>query len=106
LSPSLRVSWIRRISGGTTDIQKDLTWLMIAGFCGVCHLKRALWRIKAETIRKVNQRSDQWIEGGVTTIAVSGLLTISWRVYMGGKIPFGRHGPESLGLRSCARGSS
>jgi len=30
----------------------------------------------------------QWIEGGATTIAVSGLLTISWRVYTAGKIPF------------------
>ncbi len=37
-----------------------------------------------KTTEKVNQRSDQWIEVGVTTIAVSGLLTISWRVYTQG----------------------
>jgi hypothetical protein len=67
-------------------------------------LKRALWRIKAETIRKVNQRSGQWIEGGVTAIAVSGLLTISWRVYIEGKIPFGSAWPGILGVAVVCAG--
>jgi hypothetical protein len=47
---------------------------------------------------KVNQRSAQWIEGGVTTIVVSGLLTISWRVYTVGKIPFWSAWPGILGV--------
>jgi len=42
---------------------------------------------KEKTAGKVNiQRSDQWFVGGFTTILVSGLLTISWRVYTVGKI--------------------
>ena len=53
---------------------------------------------KAKTIGKVNQRSDQWIEGGITTIVVSGLLTISWRVYTAGKIPFWSAWPGILGV--------
>jgi len=53
---------------------------------------------KAKTTGNVNQRSDQWIEGGVTTIVVSGLLTISWRVYTAGKIPFWSAWPGILGV--------
>jgi hypothetical protein len=56
--------------------------------------------VKAKTTGKANnQRSDQWIEGGFTTIVVSGLLTISRRVYTAGKIPFWSAWPESLGSR-------
>jgi hypothetical protein len=48
---------------------------------------------------KVNdQRSDQWFVGGFTTILVSGLLTISWRVYTVGKIPFWSAWPGILGV--------
>lgn len=53
---------------------------------------------KVKTTGKINQRSDQWIEGGVTTIVVSGLLTISWRVYTAGKIPFWSAWPGILGV--------
>jgi hypothetical protein len=59
---------------------------------------------KAEVTGKVNQRSDQWIEGGVTTIVVSGLLTISWRVYTAGKIPFWSAWPGILGVAVVAAG--
>src|SRR5579862_2803843 len=53
---------------------------------------------KGKTTRKVIQRSDQWVEAGVTTIVVSGLLTISWRVYTAGKIPFWSAWPGILGV--------
>ena len=60
---------------------------------------------KAETTGKVNQRSDQWLEGGVTTIVVSGLLTISWRAYTAGKkIPFWSAWPGILGVAVVAAG--
>ena len=36
---------------------------------------------KEKTTGKVIQKSDQWVETGVTTDVVRGLLTISWRVY-------------------------
>ena len=55
---------------------------------------------------KASQRSLQWVEGGVTTIVVSALLAISWRVYTVGRYLFGPHGPESLGLQSWAQVSS
>jgi len=45
-----------------------------------------------------DQRSDQWFVGGFTTILVSGLLTISWRVYTVGKIPFWSAWPGILGV--------
>lgn len=48
--------------------------------------------------RKANRRSGQWIEGGVTTVAVSALLTISWRAYTVGKILFWRAWPGVLGV--------
>jgi len=54
---------------------------------------------KEKTQGKVNsQRSDQWFVGGFTTILVSGLLTISWRVYTAGKIPFWSAWPGILGV--------
>ena len=54
---------------------------------------------KEKTEGKVNdQRSDQWFVGGFTTILVSGLLTISWRVYTVGKIPFWSAWPGILGV--------
>jgi hypothetical protein len=59
---------------------------------------------KAEVTGKSNQRSDQWIEAGVTTIVVSGLLTISWRVYTAGKIPFWSAWPGILGVAVVAAG--
>ena len=63
--------------------------------------------VKEKAAGKVDdQRSDQWFAGGFTTILVSGLLKISWRVYTTGKIPFGRQGPESLGSQSWAQVSS
>jgi len=39
-----------------------------------------------------------WIENGLTIIGVSGLLTISWRVYTVGKIPFWSAWPGILGV--------
>jgi hypothetical protein len=58
---------------------------------------------RAKATGKVNQRSDQWIEGGVTTLVVSGLLTISWRVYTAGEIPFWSAWPGILGFAvACA----
>jgi len=59
---------------------------------------------RAKTTGNVNQRSDQWIEGGVTTIVVSGLLTISWRVYTAGKIPFWSAWPGILGVAVVCAG--
>ena len=54
---------------------------------------------KEKTAGKVSvQRSDQWFVGGFTTILVSGLLTISWRVYTAGKIPFWSAWPGILGV--------
>ncbi len=57
-----------------------------------------------KTTEKVDQRSIQWIEGGVTTIAVSGLLTISWRVYTAGKVPFWSAWPGILGVAVVVAG--
>jgi uncharacterized membrane protein YdcZ (DUF606 family) len=57
-----------------------------------------------QTTEKVDQRSVQWIEGGVVTIAVSLLLTISWRAYTAGKIPFWSAWPGILGVAVVAAG--
>jgi uncharacterized membrane protein HdeD (DUF308 family) len=57
-----------------------------------------------KTMEKVEQRSVQWFEAGVTTIAVSGLLTISWRVYIAGKIPFWSAWPGILGIAVVVAG--
>jgi hypothetical protein len=59
---------------------------------------------KEKTTVKVIQRSDQWIEAGAITIVVSGLLTISWRVYTAGKIPFWSAWPGILGVAVAAAG--
>ncbi len=54
---------------------------------------------KADTTGEVtNQRSDRWFVAGVTTSLVSGLLTISWRVYTVGKVPFWSAWPGILGV--------
>jgi hypothetical protein len=53
---------------------------------------------------KAGQKSLQWIEAGVTTIAVSGLLTISWRAYTAGKIPFWSAWPGILGVAVVVAG--
>jgi hypothetical protein len=60
--------------------------------------------VKAKTTGKVNQRSDRWFVGGFTTILVSGLLTISWRVYTVGKIPFWSAWPAILGVAVVGAG--
>jgi hypothetical protein len=57
-----------------------------------------------KTTEKVDQRSVQWIEGGVVTIVVSGLLTISWRAYTAGKIPFWSAWPGILGVAVVVAG--
>ena len=57
-----------------------------------------------KTTEQVGQRSVRWIEGGVTTIVVSGLLTISWRVYTAGKIPFWSAWPGILGVAVVVAG--
>lgn len=53
---------------------------------------------------KSDQRSLQWIQGGATTIAVSALLTISWRAYTAGKIPFWSAWPGILGIAVVVAG--
>jgi hypothetical protein len=59
---------------------------------------------KANASGKVNQRSDRWFATGVTTIIVSGLLTISWRIYTVGKIPFWSAWPAILGVAVVGAG--
>jgi hypothetical protein len=54
--------------------------------------------VEEKTTGKVIRSSGQWIEGGATTIAVSALLTISWRAYTAGKIPFWSAWPGILGI--------
>lgn len=58
----------------------------------------------AKTKGNVNQRSDQWITVGFTTVVVSGLDTISWRVYTAGKIPFWSEWPGILGFAVVCAG--
>jgi len=53
---------------------------------------------KAETAERVSQRGDHWFTSGATTVLISGLLTISWRVYTAGKIPFWSAWPGILGV--------
>jgi hypothetical protein len=60
--------------------------------------------VKANTVGRVNPRSDRWFVGGITTIIVSGLLTISWRVYTVGKIPFWSAWPGILGVAVVGAG--
>jgi len=57
-----------------------------------------------KTTAKVSRQSAQWIEGGATTIAVSALLTISWRAYTAGKIPFWSAWPAILGIAVVVAG--
>jgi hypothetical protein len=57
-----------------------------------------------EMAGQASQRSVQWVEGGATTIVVSGLLTISWRVYTAGKIPFWSAWPGILGVAVVGAG--
>jgi hypothetical protein len=59
---------------------------------------------KANTAGKVNLKSDRWFVGGITAIIVSGLLTISWRVYTVGKIPFWSAWPGILGVAVVGAG--
>ncbi len=51
-----------------------------------------------------DQRSDRWFAGGVATFFVSGLLTISWRVYTAGKVPFWSAWPGILGIALVGAG--
>jgi hypothetical protein len=53
---------------------------------------------------KADQKSVQWIEGGVVTIAVSGLLTLSWRAYTAGKMSFWSAWPGILGVAVVVAG--
>jgi hypothetical protein len=53
---------------------------------------------------KDSQRVDSWFVAGVTTLIVSGLLTISWRVYTAGKIPFWSAWPGILGVAVVCAG--
>ena len=53
---------------------------------------------------QASQRSLQWVEGGATTIVVSALLTISWRAYTAGKIPFWSAWPGILGVAVVGAG--
>ncbi len=58
---------------------------------------------KEKTTGKVYQRSDFWFGNGGTILFVSALLTISWRVYTAGKIPFWSAWPGILGFAvACA----
>jgi hypothetical protein len=59
---------------------------------------------KTNTVVKGTLRSDHWFVGGITTIIVSGLLTISWRVYTVGKIPFWSAWPGILGVAVVGAG--
>jgi hypothetical protein len=59
---------------------------------------------KTKTAGKVYRRSDRWIENGLTIIGVSGLLTISWRIYTVGKIPFWSAWPGILGVAVVVAG--
>ena len=59
---------------------------------------------KAETTGVVSQRSDHWLVSGVTAIVVSGLVTISWRIYTAGKIPFWSAWPGILGVAVVGAG--
>jgi len=52
----------------------------------------------AETTERVTQRGDPWFVSGATTVLISGLLTISWRAYTAGKIPFWSAWPGILGV--------
>jgi hypothetical protein len=54
--------------------------------------------VPTETAEKVSQRGDHWFVSGATTVLISGLLTISWRVYTAGKIPFWSAWPGILGV--------
>jgi uncharacterized membrane protein YdcZ (DUF606 family) len=53
---------------------------------------------KTETTERASQTSDHWYVSGFTTVLVSGLLTISWRAYTAGKIPFWSAWPGILGV--------
>lgn len=53
---------------------------------------------KVETSGVVSQRSDRWFMSGVTTFFVSGVLTISWRIYTAGKVHFWSAWPGVLGV--------
>ena len=56
------------------------------------------------TSRKVYTRSDLWFANGGTIVFVSGLLTICWRVYTAGKIPFWSAWPGILGIAVVGAG--
>ena len=60
--------------------------------------------VQEKATAKAMQKSMQWVEGGLTTIAVSALLTISWRAYTVGKIPFWSAWPAILGVAVVSAG--
>jgi hypothetical protein len=53
---------------------------------------------------KIYTRSELWFANGGTIIFISGLLTICWRVYTAGKIPFWSAWPGILGLAVVGAG--
>lgn len=57
-----------------------------------------------KTTGKTYTRSDLWFANGVTILFVSGLLTICWRVYTAGKIPFWSAWPGILGVAVVGAG--
>ncbi len=59
---------------------------------------------KEKTTAKAYKRSDRWIENGGTIVVVSALLTISWRAYTAGKIPFWSAWPGILGFAVVCAG--
>lgn len=59
---------------------------------------------KEEDAQKVYTRSDLWFANGGTILFVSGLLTICWRIYTAGKIPFWSAWPGILGVAVVGAG--
>ena len=57
-----------------------------------------------KTTGKIYTRSDLWFANGGTILFVSGLLTICWRVYTAGKIPFWSAWPGILGVAVVGAG--
>lgn len=53
---------------------------------------------------EARQRSADLAMSGITTVLVSGLLTISWRVYTAGKVPFWSAWPGILGVAVVGAG--
>ena len=57
-----------------------------------------------KTPEKTYTRSDLWFANGCTLLFVSGLLTICWRAYTAGRIPFWSAWPGILGVSVLGAG--